>query len=93
MVISSSSASYHSSIFSLTQNNPPFTCSTAASSTSSTTDLVPSKLQHLVAEFHSLPEPVDRLKRLLHYASAFLPPFPNSSRVDSNQVMGCTARV
>ncbi|KAJ4827205.1 hypothetical protein Tsubulata_016797 [Turnera subulata] len=132
--VSSSSASYHSSLFSLTQNNPkpkhkiflpckptshnpfhcfksikcvhsippdskprsknaPFTCSAVASSQSPTTDLVPSKLQHLVAEFHSLPEPVDRLKRLLHYASAFLPPFPDSSRVDSNRVMGCTARV
>ncbi|KAJ4842403.1 hypothetical protein Tsubulata_000954, partial [Turnera subulata] len=73
--------------------NPPFTCSAVASSPSPTTDLVPSKLHDLVAEFHSLPEPADCLKHLLHYASAFLPPFPNSSPVDSNRVMGCTARV
>uniref|UniRef100_A0A803P738 Fe-S metabolism associated domain-containing protein n=1 Tax=Cannabis sativa TaxID=3483 RepID=A0A803P738_CANSA len=58
----------------------------------STTDLVPSKLQRLVVEFQSFSEPIDRVKRLLQYAS-LLPKFDDSSRVDSNRVMGCTAQV
>lgn len=32
------------------------------------------------------------MKRLLHYAG-LMPPFDESARVDSNRVMGCTARV
>ncbi|CAL0325324.1 unnamed protein product [Lupinus luteus] len=55
-------------------------------------ETVPSKFQHLVDEFHSLSDPLDRLKRLLHYAS-LMPQMDESSRVDSNRVMGCTARV
>ncbi|KAG8652616.1 hypothetical protein MANES_06G111600v8 [Manihot esculenta] len=76
-------------------NNPNvsrFSCSAVAFSHSPTTDLVAAKLRHLINEFQSLPESVDRVKRVLHYAS-LLPPFPDSSRVDSNRVMGCTARV
>ncbi|KAF4356503.1 hypothetical protein F8388_026975 [Cannabis sativa] len=46
----------------------------------------------LVAEFQSFLEPIDRVKRLLQYAS-LLPKFDDSSRVDSNRVMGCTAKV
>ncbi|KAF4387361.1 hypothetical protein F8388_023136 [Cannabis sativa] len=57
-----------------------------------TTDLVTSKLHRLVAEFQSFPKPIDRVKRLLQYAS-LLPKFDDSSRVDSNRVMGCTAQV
>ncbi|KAM1186113.1 hypothetical protein ACFX2I_015246 [Malus domestica] len=73
----------------------PFSCSalTLSPSTSSqTAELVPLKLQTLISEFQSLAEPIDRVKRLLHYA-ALLPPFDDSARVDSNRVMGCTARV
>ncbi|KAE9610102.1 hypothetical protein Lal_00006080 [Lupinus albus] len=67
----------------------PFSCSGLTITHSET---VPSKLQHLVDEFHSLSDPLDRLKRLLHYAS-LMPQMDESSRVDSNRVMGCTARV
>lgn len=54
--------------------------------------VVPSKLEHLAEEFGSLREPVERVKRLLHYAAA-MAPMPESNRVDANRVMGCTARV
>ncbi|KAG8383247.1 hypothetical protein BUALT_Bualt05G0164500 [Buddleja alternifolia] len=43
-------------------------------------------------EFKSLPEPIERVKRLLHYAS-LLPPFDGSLRNHENRVMGCTAQV
>ncbi|KAM0940310.1 putative quinolinate synthase [Dioscorea sansibarensis] len=51
-----------------------------------------SRLLRLAAEFRSLPEPVDRVKRLLHYASD-LPPFDDDARNPANRVMGCTAQV
>lgn len=50
------------------------------------------KLQALASEFESLVEPLDRVKRLLHYAS-FLPAMSDLDRVSSNRVMGCTAQV
>ncbi|KVH95662.1 sufE-like protein 2, chloroplastic [Cynara cardunculus var. scolymus] len=53
---------------------------------------VAEKLQILVKEFKSLPEPIDRVKRLIHYAS-LLPEFDESGRVESNRVTGCTAQV
>ncbi|XAR50251.1 Quinolinate synthase [Bertholletia excelsa] len=59
---------------------------------SRTTDVSTCKLERLVAEFQSLSEPVDRVKRLLHYAT-LLPPSDESLRNDSNRVMGCTAQV
>ncbi|KAF4350321.1 hypothetical protein F8388_010877 [Cannabis sativa] len=74
------------------RNGSQFSCSAVTFSPLQTTDLVPSKLQRLVAEFQSFPEPIDRVKRLLQYAS-LLPKFDDSSRVDSNRVMGCTAQV
>ncbi|KAK3226100.1 hypothetical protein Dsin_005962 [Dipteronia sinensis] len=73
-------------------NQSSFSCSAATLFPAETTDLLPCKLQRLITEFQSIPEPVDRVKRLLHY-SALLPPLPESSRVDSNRVMGCTAQV
>ncbi|KAJ0989462.1 hypothetical protein J5N97_007818 [Dioscorea zingiberensis] len=51
-----------------------------------------SRLLRLAAEFRSLPEPLDRVKRLLQYASD-LPPFSDSARTPANRVMGCTAQV
>ncbi|KAL5748196.1 hypothetical protein ACOSQ2_025493 [Xanthoceras sorbifolium] len=78
-----------------TSQNPnisSFSCSAATLSPAETTDLLPCELQRLITEFQSLPEPVDRVKRLLRY-SALLPPLPESSRVDPNRVMGCTAQV
>ncbi|XP_010912950.1 sufE-like protein 2, chloroplastic [Elaeis guineensis] len=50
------------------------------------------RLRRLVDEFRSLPEPIDRVKRLLAYGSA-LRPFPEAARVSSNRVVGCTAQV
>ncbi|XP_062169342.1 quinolinate synthase, chloroplastic [Alnus glutinosa] len=70
----------------------PFACSAVTFSPSQTSHLVSSKLRSLVSEFQSLSEPIDRVKRLLHYAT-ILPPMDDAARVDSNRVMGCTARV
>lgn len=69
-----------------------FSCSAATLSPSSTTELVPLKLQRLIEEFESISEPVDRVKRLLRYAR-LLPPLDDTARLDSNRVMGCTAQV
>ncbi|MFQ6619334.1 hypothetical protein Gotur_000045 [Gossypium turneri] len=77
---------------SLPSNPTSFSCSAVTLSPTQTSYLPPRKLSTLVAEFQSLLEPLDRVKRLLHYAS-LLPPLPASSRTDSNRVMGCTARV
>ncbi|KAJ0236911.1 Quinolinate synthase [Hirschfeldia incana] len=70
-------------------NASPFSTSAALTSSSSSTELV---LHRLVKEFKSLTEPVDRLKWVLRHAT-LLPPMPDSSRTESNRVMGCTARV
>lgn len=50
------------------------------------------KVQILALEFRSLSEPIDRVKRLLHYAS-ILPPLSDSAKVQENRVMGCTTQV
>ncbi|KAK4793130.1 hypothetical protein SAY86_023565 [Trapa natans] len=50
------------------------------------------KLDVLVSEFRALTGPIDRVKRLLHYA-AILPDFEESARVHSNRVTGCTTQV
>ncbi|KAJ6850165.1 quinolinate synthase, chloroplastic-like [Iris pallida] len=50
------------------------------------------KLLRLAEEFRSLPEPLDRVKRLLSYASA-LPVPPSPLRIPTNRVAGCTAAV
>lgn len=55
-------------------------------------ELVANKLKRLVGEFKSLKEPIDRLKRLLHYAT-LLAPMDDSARVDGNRVAGCTTEV
>ncbi|XP_050224422.1 quinolinate synthase, chloroplastic-like [Mercurialis annua] len=73
-------------------SKPNFALSAVTSSSSSTTEHVAVKLQNLISEFQSFSEPADRLKRVLDYAST-IPAFPDSSRVDSNRVMGCTSRV
>ncbi|CAA7030855.1 unnamed protein product [Microthlaspi erraticum] len=75
-------------------NPSSFSISAIASSSSSsqTTELVPHKLQRLVREFKSLTEPIDRLKWVLRHAN-LIPRMPDSSRTESNRVMGCTARV
>lgn len=78
------------------RNPPPLSCSAVAplSSAAAEADVstVRHRLRRLIAEFRSLPEPLDRVKRLLHYA-ATLPPFPDSDRTPANRVMGCTAQV
>ncbi|KAL5544144.1 hypothetical protein UlMin_007928 [Ulmus minor] len=70
----------------------PFSCSAVTFPLSETTELVPQKLRRLVKEFQALPEPVDRVRRMLELA-ILLPQFDDSSRVDANRVMGCTTRV
>lgn len=54
--------------------------------------VVADKLERLVLEFKSLEEPLDRVKRLLHYASN-LPPYDESCRVPENRVTGCATQV
>ncbi|XP_059657830.1 sufE-like protein 2, chloroplastic [Cornus florida] len=53
---------------------------------------VSDKVRSLVSEFESLSEPIDRVKRLLHYAD-LLPPLDESGRVQSNRITGCTVQV
>ncbi|KAF3641862.1 putative hepatoma-derived growth factor-related protein 2-like [Capsicum annuum] len=50
------------------------------------------KVKCLSLEFRSLSEPIDRVKRLLHYAS-ILPPLCESAKVQGNRVLGCTTQV
>ncbi|XP_028752355.1 sufE-like protein 2, chloroplastic [Neltuma alba] len=54
--------------------------------------VVADKLNLLASEFRSLSEPIDRVKRLLHFA-ALLPPLEESARVPENKVRGCTTQV
>ncbi|PIN10516.1 Quinolinate synthase [Handroanthus impetiginosus] len=57
-----------------------------------TTTTTKAKLQLLIQEFQSITEPVDRVKRLLHYAE-LLPPFEDSMKSTDSRVPGCTAQV
>ncbi|KAJ7956767.1 SufE-like protein, chloroplastic [Quillaja saponaria] len=57
-----------------------------------TTEIVAVKLKRLVSEFKSLPGPIDRVKRLLHYAALF-PPVDDSVRAPENRVIGCATQV
>lgn len=57
-----------------------------------TSELVADRLHGLVLEFESLLEPIDRVKRLLHYA-AILDPSDESIRVPENRVRGCATQV
>ncbi|QCE13147.1 sufE-like protein 2, chloroplastic [Vigna unguiculata] len=53
---------------------------------------VADKLNNIASEFTSLSQPIDRVKRLLHYAS-LLPPFLDADRVPANRVVGCATQV
>ncbi|KAI9116987.1 hypothetical protein K1719_011986 [Acacia pycnantha] len=53
---------------------------------------VADKVNLLTSEFKSLSEPIDRVKRLLHFA-ALLPPLEESARVPENRVTGCATQV
>ncbi|KAI3876728.1 hypothetical protein MKW92_043525 [Papaver armeniacum] len=55
-------------------------------------EVVSSKFKRLVNEFETITEPIDKVKRILHYAN-LLPPFEDSDRVIENRVVGCTAQV
>ncbi|KAJ8615490.1 hypothetical protein MRB53_034862 [Persea americana] len=76
--------------------NPNPICAAIAETTSSSSATAPElprkKICRLVAEFRSLPKPVERVKRLLHYAG-ILPPLADSDRVPESRVTGCTAQV
>ncbi|XP_008811746.1 sufE-like protein 2, chloroplastic [Phoenix dactylifera] len=67
-------------------------CSAVAAREAPAADRPRLRLHRLVDEFRSLPQPIDRVKRLLAYGSA-LRPFPEAARVSSNRVEGCTAQV
>ncbi|KAK4479372.1 hypothetical protein RD792_014884 [Penstemon davidsonii] len=75
-------------------SNSLFSCSAVTSQTDKITASAPTKtkLHLLIQEFQSLLEPVDRVKRLLHYAE-LLSPFQDSMRTTENRVPGCTAQV
>lgn len=70
----------------LSVNPPPF------NNTLTSSHGVTDKLNNLTIEFSSLSEPIDRVKRLLHYAS-LLPPLDRSDRVPENRVTGCSTDV
>ncbi|PIA51629.1 hypothetical protein AQUCO_01100468v1 [Aquilegia coerulea] len=72
--------------------NPSSSCSTVTEITPSSEQLIIERLQSIISEFQSLTEPVDRVKKLLHYATV-LPKFDEFKRVLENRVMGCTAQV
>eukprot|EP00262_Sarcandra_glabra_P017551 TRINITY_DN604_c1_g1_i1.p1 TRINITY_DN604_c1_g1~~TRINITY_DN604_c1_g1_i1.p1 ORF type:complete len:286 (-),score=7.05 TRINITY_DN604_c1_g1_i1:12-869(-) len=72
--------------------NSSFSCSATTETPLSVSDSPCCKLQLLVTEFESLSEPIERVKRLLHYAN-LLPGFAESDRIPGNRVMGCTAQV
>ncbi|KAF5757155.1 putative Fe-S metabolism associated domain, SufE [Helianthus annuus] len=85
--------------FDILPSSPPISISTNPRSTisCSVVTVTPvtfanSKLQTLTAEFNSISEPIDRVKRLIQYASQ-LPQLDDSVRVPANRVMGCMAQV
>ncbi|KAL5991258.1 hypothetical protein ACLOJK_012165 [Asimina triloba] len=86
------SFSHNSRLRSLPRSSSATEAPSSSFSSSDVSGIASSKLSHLVSEFKSLPEPLDRVKRLLDYA-ALLPPFPDADRLPSNRVMGCTAQV
>jgi sulfur transfer protein SufE len=67
-------------------------CLTATETPLGSSEVVADRLRCVVSEFRSLPEPIDRVKRLLHYA-ALLPPMDESARVPENRVTGCATQV
>ncbi|KAL1542039.1 quinolinate synthase [Salvia divinorum] len=71
-----------------------FACSavTSGGDTLTAAAAAKAKVQILVEEFQSLTDPVDRVKRLLHYAE-LLPPLGDSMKIADNRVPGCTAQV
>lgn len=71
-----------------------FSCSAVTSGGDTFTAAAPAKakVQLLIQEFQSLTDPVDRVKRLLHYAE-LLSPFDDSMKIADNRVPGCTAQV
>ncbi|CAL9048172.1 unnamed protein product [Musa banksii] len=71
---------------------PPLSCSAVASDQAAPAGIPRHRLARLVDEFRSLPEALDRVKRLLACAAS-LPAFPEAGRVPTNRVMGCTAQV
>ncbi|XP_027126515.1 quinolinate synthase, chloroplastic [Coffea arabica] len=74
---------------------PSFSCSAVTSFTSHQPNISSNsreKLQLLVSEFQALKEPVDRVKRLLNYASC-CPSMEASLKIAANRVPGCTAQV
>lgn len=75
-----------------TPNPAPRPCSAVAYDRAAAPTPAGHRLGLLVDEFRSLPESLDRVKRLLACASS-LPAFPESDRVPANRVMGCTAQV
>ncbi|MED6183943.1 hypothetical protein PIB30_042606 [Stylosanthes scabra] len=77
-----------SSIKSQSQNHPILT----APSLPLTTSTITVKLNRLASEFNTLTEPIERVKRLLDYAS-LLPPFDDSDRVPQNRISGCSTQV
>ncbi|KAH6770576.1 quinolinate synthase [Perilla frutescens var. hirtella] len=72
----------------------PFSCSavTSGGDTLTAASTAKTKVQLLIQEFQSLTDPVDRVKRLLHYAE-LLSPFDDSMKITENRVPGCTAQV
>ncbi|KAK8949093.1 hypothetical protein KSP39_PZI005351 [Platanthera zijinensis] len=66
--------------------------SSIAGSAEYSTESLSLRIRRISNEFRSLPESIDRVKRLLFYA-ADLPPLSEDDRIPSNRVTGCTAQV
>jgi|UniRef100_A0A2N9HXA5 quinolinate synthase len=74
--------------------NPSFSCITATEAhLAPSSELVVDKLHRVVTEFRSLEEPIDRVKRLLHYAAVLPPADESKTRAPENRVTGCTTQV
>lgn len=83
------------SVISLNYTNPPFSrklCDYNSRIITPCPNNVAQKIESLVAEFKSLTQPIDRVKRLLDYATR-LPFFDESARSPENRVTGCTAQL
>eukprot|EP00899_Mesostigma_viride_P013291 jgi/Mesvir1/21963/Mv08202-RA.1 len=53
---------------------------------------LPEALQAIVRGFQMVPDPMERYKQLLFYASK-LPPMPDEDHVEENKVKGCVSQV
>ncbi|XP_076926538.1 quinolinate synthase, chloroplastic-like [Bidens hawaiensis] len=87
------SKTFHSNTITSSSIHPNYDVTITSSSTSHHHHTSPlTMLQSLKSEFKSIPDSLERVKLLLHYAK-LLPEANESIKTVSNRVMGCTAQV